>query len=145
MDGLECRRCKQADAFDILCDECQEKVFGRTDKLIALSSQAKDRAEVICEKLGPDALRALAGLDDEVTEQELIEAFNRQPFTDATSSEKFFLCLHLLKLEDQREGYAELAEMSCSIFFDSNYIEDQICGSLSELARAEARQDWKNQ
>ena len=141
MDGLECKRCQEPDTFEVLCNDCEATVFGRTDRLIARSKRAKEKAEIVCDKLGAEALRALTGLDDEVTDLELFSAFNRQEFDGSTSSDKFFLCLQLLKLEDECEGYAELAEMSCRVPGDDNYLKGQIVGMGSKAVR----QDWKHQ
>ena len=149
-DGLECKRCKEADTFEVLCDDCAASVFGRTDRLIARSRQAKNRAETVCKQLGPESLRAIQELDREyVTDEDLFDAFCRLP-VDPENAEKhkdrFFLTLHLIKLEDEREGYAELAEMSSRIFFDEAYIDKNICGlMLWQLANAQHNQNWQDQ
>ena len=143
MDGLQCKRCKSPDTFEVLCDDCQKEVFDRTDCLIERSKDSKEKAETYCTKLGETAIKILISLGDDVTEDELFGAFRRR--FGHWAPEKFSSCLQLIKLEDEREGYAELAELSCRIFFDENYLEQQILGSLAELAKAEQTQDWRNQ
>jgi ribosomal protein L37E len=143
MDGLQCKRCQEPDTFEVLCGECEAAVFGRTDRLIKRSQQAKDKAEEVCGKLGPMALKALTKLDDEVSEVELFAAFKRQEFTDSDTVLKYTLCLRLLQLEDEREGYAELAEMSARIPFDDKYLEDRIMEGIHRSFKH--KQDWKNQ
>ena len=146
-DGLECKRCKEADTFEVLCDDCAAFVFGRTDRLIARSRQAKERAETVCKQLGPESLRAIQELDREyVTDEDLFAAFCRLP-VDPENAEKhkdrFLLTLHLIKLEDEREGYAELAEMSSRVFFDDKYIETSVRAEFD--SHDIARQNWQQQ
>ena len=129
-DGLECKSCQQADTFDVLCDLCQSQVFKRTDRLINRLKQAKQKSEKLCKELGPKALEVITSLDREfVTDEELVTAFNRHAVNESDISEcidRFLLTVQLIKSEDEREGYAELAEISSRIFFDENYIENRV-------------------
>jgi len=145
MDGLECKRCKEPDTFEVFCKRCEHVVFSRTNALIARSHEAKKKAEEICEQLGEDALGTLTKLADEVTDGELYQAFRRDSISEPSCRAKYGLCIKLFKLEDERLGYAELAEMSCRVPYEDNYIEDEVCGMLSQLARAEATQDYRTQ
>ena len=139
---LYCKRCQEPDTFNVLCDTCEAVVYGRTDRLIARSKQAKDEAETICKKIGQETLQVLCKLDEIVTDQELVDAFNRHAFRHENPAEKYSLCLRLLKLEDEREGYAELAELSCRIPYDDKYLEDKI---IDAVPGCKFSQDWKNQ
>jgi len=142
-DGLECKRCKEADTFEVLCDDCAASVFGRTDRLIARSRQAKQKAESVCKQLSPESLHAIAGLaPDHRTESHILEAVCRLP-ADPKKEDQVALTLHLIKLDDEREGYAELAEISSRVFFDDKYIETSV---RSEFDPHDiARQNWQDQ
>jgi len=142
-DGLECKRCKQADAFEVLCGDCEATVFGRTDRLIARSRQAKEKAEAVCKQLSPESLQAILGLDpDRRTDKDLLAAVCRLP-VDPKGKNQVILTLHLIKLDDEREGYAELAEMSNRVFFDDDYMEARVRAEFDP--NDIARQNWQQQ
>jgi hypothetical protein len=141
MDGLECKRCKAEMTFQVLCDDCESAVFKRTDKLVKRGYEAKKAADKICDELGADALQVLTKLDDEVTDVELYQAFRRSSLNEPQTNKQFNLCIRLLKLEDERIGYGELAEMSCKIPFDDSYLRDEIAAATNY----QWLQQWKDQ
>ena len=125
MDGTECKRCKEPDTFDTFCDECDDLIFKRTNKLIARSRNAKNQADTVCKLLGFGSLHTLDEFKASTTDQELSEIASS--IKDTTENhKKFLLCLRLQRFEEERDGWAELAMMSNRIPFDDDYLQAEI-------------------
>ena len=126
MYGLECKRCKDPDAIEELCDDCEATVFKRTKRLIDRSRLAKMKAEEICKELGFDTLKILHDMADEVDEKELFRTLAHGDYDEREICRTVLLCLRLCKQEAEREGYAELALISRVIPTNDRWLADQI-------------------
>lgn len=128
MDGTECKRCKEPDTFDTFCDECAGLVLDRTNRLISRARLAKHGIDDVCKLMGIESLQALIDLEGEVTDAELLETFTNVTSTipDGGKYKKFLLCMRLMRFEEEREGWLELAMMSNRIPFDDDYLQAEI-------------------
>ena len=78
--------------------------------------------------MGIESLQALIDLEGEVTDAELLETFTNVTSTipDGGKYKKFLLCMRLMRFEEEREGWLELAMMSNRIPFDDDYLQAEI-------------------
>jgi len=125
MDGTECKRCKEPDTFDTFCDECDDLIFKRTNKLIARSRNAKNNADTVCKLLGIGSLHTFDEFKESHTDQEASEIASGIESTPE-NYKKFLLCSRLTQLIQERDGWAELAMMSNRIPFDDDYLQAEI-------------------
>lgn len=134
MNGTECKRCKEPDTFDTFCDVCDDHIFKRTNRLIARSRNAKNQADEVCKLLGIDN-RSLEDVKEVFNDKQLAEAFAKHiDITPGTSDyKKFLLCEKLIRCEDARDGWAELAMMSNRIPYDDDYLREEIESARFEV------------
>ena len=127
MDGTECKRCKEPDTFDTFCDECDDLIFKRTNKLIARSRTAFNKVEEVCKLLGIDT-RTTENINEVFSDHKTADTFAQyiELVPGSEAHEKFLLCEKLIRCEEERDGWAELAMMSNRIPFDDDYLQAEI-------------------
>lgn len=148
MDGLECKRCKEPDTFEDLCEDCDAIVYARTDRLIRRSRKAKIEAEELCTQLSPEGIaffhkmledKRVGGEDGSIDPDELLAEWSRSGFDDW--QDRYRMSMRLLQLAEQYDGYSELATMSRRIPTDDNYL----AGEIESTTNYKWVQRWENQ
>tara|TARA_R100000808_G_C2153609_1_gene163995 strand:+ start:1854 stop:2201 length:348 start_codon:yes stop_codon:yes gene_type:complete len=103
MDGLECRRCKQPDVFQEVCDECDEKLQARVDKLLANAA----------------CVKYMAGVH--------VERWHEEPESSPAPEQALE---HINRLESEWSGWIELAEMQNRMWFDEAWWQKQVMDAI---------------